>query len=62
MKTKDQEKRAQAQSWRQELESNNGLPESFEYRGKKYDLQKLLAAICDVVDRRAKTAQPGSAS
>ena len=62
MKTKDQEKLAQAQSWRQELESNNGLPEFIEYRGVQYDYKKLLAAICEVLERRAKTAQPGGAS
>ncbi len=62
MKTKDQEKLAQRQSWRQELESNNGLPESFEYRGKTLDTKKALAAICEIFERRAKTAQPGGAS
>ena len=61
MKTKDQEKLAQAQSLHQELESNNGLPKSFEYRGVKLDTKKALAAICEIFDRRAKTAQPGGA-
>ena len=61
MKTKDQEKLAQTQSWRQELESNNGLPESFEYRGKTLDTKKALAAICEILDRRAKAPQPGGA-
>ena len=40
----------------------NTMPDTFEYRGKKYDLQKLLAAICEVLDRRAKAAPPGGAS
>ena len=62
MKTKDQEKLAQTQSWRQELESNNGLSESFEYRGKTLDMKKALAAICEILDRRAKAAPPGGAS
>ncbi len=61
MKTKDQEKLAQAQSLHQELESNNGLPESFEYRGKTLDTKKALHAICEILDGRAKTAQPGGA-
>ena len=62
MKTKDQETLAEAQSWRQELESNNGLPEFIEYRGVKLDTKKALAAICEIFERRAKTAQPGGAS
>ncbi len=61
MKTKDQEKLAQTQSWRQELESNNSLPESFEYRGKTLDTKKALDAICEILDGRAKAPQPGSA-
>ena len=61
MKNPQKEKLAQAQSWRQELESNNGLPESFEYRGKTLDMKKTLAAICEVLDRRAKTTPPGGA-
>ena len=40
----------------------NTMPDTFEYRGKKYDLQKLLAAICEILDRRAKTTPPGGAS
>ena len=61
MKTKDEEKLAEAQSLRQELESNNGLPESFEYRGKTLNTSKALAAICEIFERPAKAAQPGGA-
>ncbi len=63
MKMKDlhEEKLAQAQSWRQELESNNGLPESFEYEGKTLDTKKALAAICEILDGRAKAPQSGGA-
>ena len=61
MKTKDQEKLAQAQSLRQDLESNNGLPESFEYQGVKLNTKKALTAICEILDRRAKAAQPAGA-
>ena len=40
----------------------NTMPDVIEYEGKLYDTKKLLAAICEIFDRRAKTAQPGGAS
>ena len=40
----------------------NTMPAYFEYEGKMYDTKKSLAAICEIFDRRAKTAQPGGAS
>ncbi len=40
----------------------NTMPDVIEYEGKLYDTKKLLAAICEIFDRRAKAAPPGGAS
>ena len=40
----------------------NKMPDTFEYRGKTLDTKKALAAICEILDRRAKAAPPGGAS
>ncbi len=39
----------------------NTMPDVIEYEGKLYDTKKLLAAICEIFDRRAKTTPPGGA-
>ena len=42
--------------------SANTMPDVIEYEGKLYDTKKLLAAICEIFDRRAKAAPPGGVS
>ena len=39
----------------------NTMPDVIEYEGKLYDTKKLLAAICEIFDRRAKAPQQGGA-
>ncbi len=62
MKTKTQKNLDEMLRIKAEKERpGNIMPETFEYRGKTFDVKKLLAAICEVLDARAKTAQPGGA-